>query len=67
MGTDEGKKLRPRIGSACCFAIQPGRRFVSLPPIKLSTLDYFSSARRIAKAAINVRVRMAVTMKSSSM
>jgi hypothetical protein len=37
-GTDEGKKLRPRIGSSCCFAIHLGRRFVSRTPIELSTL-----------------------------
>ena len=67
MGTDEGKKLRPCIGSACRSAIHLGLRSFRRMPIELSTLDYFSSARRIAKAAINVRVRMAVTMKSSSM
>jgi hypothetical protein len=41
MGTDEGKKLRPRIGSACRSAIHRGLRFVPRMPIELSTLDYF--------------------------
>jgi hypothetical protein len=41
MGADEGKKLRPRIGSACRSAIHRGLRFVPRMPIELSTLDYF--------------------------
>ena len=40
MGTDEGKKLRPRVGSACCFVIHRLRRPVSLTPIELPMLDY---------------------------
>jgi hypothetical protein len=40
VGTDEGKKLRPRIGSACWFVIHRRRRCVSRPPIELPTRDY---------------------------
>ena len=40
MGTDEGKKLRPRIGSACCFVIHWLQRPVSLTPIELPMLGY---------------------------
>ena len=40
MGTDEGKRLRPRIGSACRSVIHLGLRFVPRMPIELSALDY---------------------------
>jgi hypothetical protein len=39
MGTDEGKLLRPRIGSGCGSAIHLRCGFVSVTPIELPMLD----------------------------